>query len=191
MLYTILVLIVAIISIISLVSHASNHNDIKKNHAEAVSQLKLSSSLGPIRSEAFKRIYKKDLPPETPVYETKGVFDYISISINGSENKEFTIGDIRIAGPSYLKLRKKKIGVDLNDYLPNSDEIKKTLKSEFTESEIETMNENKEVLNRFNKRSEELLEEHAYHNVRFVFLKEQNYEKQYAFIIGLNDWDIS
>lgn len=191
MIYTVLVLIVAVIAIVSLISHASSHNDIKKNHAEAVSQLKISSSLGPLKSEAFKRIYKKNLPPETPVYEAKGIVDYISITINGAENKEFTIADIRISGASYHKLRKKKVGIILDDYLPKSDEIKKALQTEFTESEIENINENSDIAEKFNIRSEELLEKHAYHTVKFVFLKEQSYEKQYAFIVGLDDWDIS
>lgn len=149
--------------------------------------------MGPLNSDAFKRIYKKDLPPETPVYEVRGIFDYISLTVNGVENKEFTVGGIRISGASYTRLKNKKVGITLDDYLPNTDEMKKILNDEFNESDTEGMTEEEQekYSEKLYNRTEELLDEHANHTARFVFLKEANYEKQYAFVVGIDDWDIS
>jgi hypothetical protein len=183
---TLLAVGVGIFSIYSLISHMGNHNSLKYQHAEVLSGLAPNRSIHNGEIINFQKVFKKDLPISTKVFKHRGLVGYISLEVNHSENKEFTIGGIRIHPNSYKKLAHKKIGLKLDDYLPDEEKVKTELEDLKKRSETENMSEEKLL-----QKIEALRDQYFHHDFEFIFLKEDNMDKQAAHIISIGDWKLA
>jgi len=178
--------VLILFTIVNLISYIRSHNALKSGHTDLVNSLTPVRNIREAEIEGFKKAFKMNLPLSTKVYKHKGVFDYISFKFNHTENKEFSLGGILIHPISYNKLRKKKIGIVLDDYLPDTKTVEEEMKRFLGSHDLENMPE-EEV-----KRKMIALREEAFsHEIEFIFLKEKNLHKQPVFILGIDNWNIS
>ena len=180
----ILVIVLSIFALFSIIFHLIDYRKLKKKHIILMSKLSPSRTIRNIEIERFKEVFKKDLAPSTKVFKHRGIVSYISVTANHVEHKYFTIGEIRIHLRCYSKLSNKKVGLILDDYLPGPD----------YESELDKLEEQFNAENMSEgKLQQELLTIRAKYeyDFEFVFLKEDNVQKQTAFLISFDKWKLA
>lgn len=172
----------AIFSIFSIISHFNNHGKLKTHHVSVMAELEPVRSINSMEIEKFKEFFKKDLPITTKIFKHRGIVDYISIEVNHTENREYTIGGVRIHPISSRKLSMKKIGFKLEEYLPDLDSLKPEL-------ELYTENlESEDISEELEQKLLKLKDKHFSHDFEFIFLKEDNVQSQAAYILSFDEW---
>lgn len=181
-LYGILLIGTVILSIVSLVSYFSNRGRAKKSHAEVLAELKPARQADYSDVERFKEVYKKDLTHGTPVFTYQGAVEYIGIEVNHAEQREYSIGDIRIHNASVHRMGKKDIGLHLADHLPETEKFNAAISELKERSEAQKMSDEQVGVE-----VEELLNKYCLHSFDFVFLKD-DFGNQAAYIIAFDNW---
>lgn len=188
-LYLIIFVIVTVISVISIVSYVKSCKEQKNIHKEIISQLSPSRDLELNEKNAFEKLYKKKLTSYTPVYNIEGPIEYIGLTVNGNDNLQFSIGGLRIANRCAVKLKKKKIGIDLEEEAEIDDLIEpEDLDEAFKELKAKgyTDEEAQEIL----VRNVQELEEEVNCVADIVFLP-KDMKKSQAYIVKFNEWSIT
>lgn len=106
--------IMTVISIISLVAHTRSKAGMRNRHGRIVSGLTPCRQLTNLETRKFNTLYRKKIPitRNVFVYTHEGPVEYISLSVNHAESKEFSVGGIMISGPGLAKLSRVLAGVD-------------------------------------------------------------------------------
>ncbi|MBN1646926.1 MAG: hypothetical protein JW874_02735 [Spirochaetales bacterium] len=108
-LYIILTIIAVTVSAISLIAYTSRHSNLQKGHRQIMAALAPARRLSPAEIEKFRLLYKKKIPENDSlsVYRHEGIIEYISIKVQGSEVKEYTLGGVKVSTYAVQKLEKK------------------------------------------------------------------------------------
>ena len=183
--YVLLVIGLAVFSIINLVSYMGSQGKQKKAHEAVMARLEPARRLTDEERTRFSEVYKCEAAPSGNVYLMKDAISFIGIEVNHSQQKEFSIGEIRIHGRCAARLAKKAVGINLEDYVVPMEEL---------EADVVELREQMQKENWSEERALEELEKlkdlKMNHTAEFVFLKDENHGRQPAFLVSLDDWRI-
>jgi hypothetical protein len=107
--------VMTVISIVSLVAYTRTKAGMRKRHGRIISGLAPCRQLSTMETRKFNTLYRKKIPVTKGVfvYKHAGPVEYISLSVNHAESKEYSVGGIMIAGSGLTKLSHVLTGVDL------------------------------------------------------------------------------
>lgn len=186
-LYIILLLAVLGITLYSIISYFCSRGSLKKKHREAMQSLEPIRHLNSEERDAFEKLYKKPVSGQGSVYQVEGPLEYIGLSYQGSESKEFAVGGIRLDRRSVARLGKKDIQLNIE-----------TIADQVNENKLEEKLVAIKISGREKGASDEeigreitqALKDELSHSAEFVFLSE-NIMKKPAFLVAFDKWKLS
>ncbi len=165
-----------IVGVIALISYYGNKKEMNNEHKHVTGDLKPVRTMEDEEIDHFNEFYKTKIIDPQQVFNIKGSVGYVMLKVNHSGEKEFNIGGVKVSRRSVLRLKKKDVNIDIDDYVMKDYEIKileKQLKKEKITEE------------KFDQEIEKI--ENKYLNVKaeFVLVKDK------AYLLKLNEWQLS
>ncbi|MBN1525486.1 MAG: hypothetical protein JW904_13470 [Spirochaetales bacterium] len=171
------------ISIISLAAYLVNRSKKNDAHKNIMSRLAPLRTLSPEEQDKFFELYKIKLG-EKPisVYKHSGLVEYIALTIKGSEQREFTIGSIKIAHKCIMRLEKKLKDIYFAGIAEeDSEKIKVRVEQLQSKHAGTDLVDEQQVQKKLN----EILSEFS-HRFEIIFLN--NDVSKPAFLVRFDDW---
>ncbi|MBN2495310.1 MAG: hypothetical protein JXR96_12005 [Deltaproteobacteria bacterium] len=186
-LYIVLMLLVLAFSIFSLISYFSSRGSLKKRHARVMAELEPARHLNADEQDAFERLYKKRPASGAPVYRVEGALEYVGLSVQGAESKEFFIGGVRIAMASVARLSKKDIKLSLEQMVDGVDQEALQKQIEQLQRAGRKRGASEEEIGQ---RMADKIKSALFHTAEIVFLSE-DIQRDPAYLVALDDWKLT
>jgi hypothetical protein len=184
--FTILFLATLVLSVVSLVAFLAKRSGGANRHRALMAGLTPARSLSFDEKEKFNRWYRQKLGYEDPVsvYRHEGPVEYLSLTVNHAETKEFSIGGLKIAGPSIHRLEKTVPGLNFTQLAVDASERSR----ERTKAILER-NRDPETMDT-DSMAEEIENALAEFVHQFEIVFQKNNTRLSGFLVRFDDWSL-
>lgn len=179
----IVMLVVLVLGGIVLIGYFQDKGEMKITQTNILENLSPQRMLTGNERQNIKKLYKLNLPNNTPVYSLTGSVGYIVLETNGAGNKEWLIANVLVANKSAILLNKNNIKLEemvMNDEenQPKIEALNKRLAAnEITEEQaIEEANQ--------------IIEKYINHTIEFIIAEPSRKDKP-VYLLNYNDGEMA